>query len=443
MRPLRISVLAATLGLSACGTQSGQAPVDAPQAHVLRPAAFQNNDGSDFVEFMIPCEHPEDGIGPMSVGPDGNLWYVRARSCDRKLDGRGSVGVVNVQTNAATEYVIPVRLATPVAIAQNGGYLWVADSALYHSQGRADDYRPLYRVDTSGNFEVGGPPGGDMLVSQMAQGPDGNLWFAGMIGRQAGKPAVGVETPAGSAILYALKLPKYKGSVPTSIAAGADNNLWVTTREYGAILQVVPATGAQTFFHVGGAPLWMTAAQHVLIYSDRYAAQLSVMTLKGVATVYPAPQGVRPVYVTSKPDGSVFFTDAQTGKIGTFDPSTGAYGPELEAPDGVSYLANAADGNLWFASGFDVGAYLKYVLTTSPASIAFAASQCAPVTLTASETNYNGSFTAVSANPQVATVTPLGGTTFSIAPAGAGSTTIGVADGMRNAVAVPVTVQGC
>src|SRR5579871_192936 len=175
-RRQHIGAIVGLLALAACAGGSSLRPLGAAGVSASQqtsPDAFQKNDGSQFVEFTPPCANGQSRLGPISVGADGNLWYVRYPSCIRRYFERGSVGVVNILTNTTTEYLLPERLAYPGPIAQNAGYIWIAGLNLNPGRVPRANARSIYRVDTSGNISTFGVPGGDMLVRQMTQGPDG------------------------------------------------------------------------------------------------------------------------------------------------------------------------------------------------------------------------------------------------------------------------------
>jgi hypothetical protein len=94
----------------------------------------------------------------------------------------------------------------------------------------------------------------------------------------------------------------------------------------------------------------------------------------------------------------------------------------------------------------------------SAASVTFGASN-APQTITVSEPGYGGTFTAVSANTAVATVTQVSASsiarsadaretaatttaTFTITPVGGGTTTVTISDSEGHSVSIAVSVTG-
>jgi glucose/arabinose dehydrogenase len=110
------------------------------------------------------------------------------------------------------------------------------------------------------------------------------------------------------------------------------------------------------------------------------------------------------------------------------------------------YVAFGPDGNLWYDAGGTnslnvIGTDIFRILTVNPTSMTLTISQTQ--TATASQIqNPNSVFTAVSANPSVATVAngPTTGT-FNITGQSAGSTTVRIADHQHNYVDIAVTVH--
>ncbi len=414
---------ARTFGPGLGGTQAG--------SRYLSPNAWQQNNGAQFVEYPTQCSVP---LGQISQGTSGaSMWFTIPKGCN---NGPGAVGKVEILTGQVTEYALDTN-SSPLSIAENASYVWIADRSKTQTGSRL-----IYRLTEDGSVKSFALPKA-ILVTSMAAGSDGNLWFCGSyVSNKQTLAGVGYVTPKGASKLYSIN------GTPTpklvSVASSSDGNLWIAD-ETGAIDKVVPSTGAVTTYMVGGQPFSITNSSNALIYSDASAAQLSVITRNGNPTVYPAPSGERPTIIARKPDGSVLFIDAEKNSayIGTFDPVTGTYGAKARAPNGgLRYLYNGPDGNMWFtvANG-DVGAYLKFILTTNPAT---PISTCV-ATFTASETNYTGNFSVASQDTSIATVSPGTGnsqTTFTVTLVAPGSTSISVQDSMQNAVNIPVASGG-
>jgi streptogramin lyase len=413
---------------------AGSSGGDASRA--LSPKAFQLNNGAQFVEYPGPCDVP---LGQLSHGASQlSMWFSVPAGC--KKNAPGFVGKVTISTGQITTYPLGAS-SVPGPIAENDNYVWVADQHKNKTGSRL-----IYQFTESGS-STSYPLPNAIDVSSLVAGPDGNLWFCGSY--TSGKTTLagyGYVTPTGSSKLYELK----GAGVPvlTSIAAGADGNLYIAD-ESGNIDRVAPATGAATTFNVGGHPLYITNSSGVMVYSDSVAAQLSVITSNGTSTTYPAPNGQHPGFLARKADGSVLYIDTanNSAAIGTFIPSSDTYEPEATAPKpNLRYIYNGFDGNMWLtdATG-DVGAYLKFILTTAPASLSLKGPSNCSGTFTPAEPGSTANFDATSQNSNIATVSPSSGppgTVFTVTGEGAGSTGILVQDQIGNDVLVNISVSG-
>jgi streptogramin lyase len=431
-----------TAALSACGGSRAFSPQTSGQAaaRTVRPDALQQNNGAQFVEFPTLCAVP---LGQIAHGTTtASMWFTVPAGCGsgkKKKGAAGAVGSVGIATGQVTEFALESG-ASPLAIAENADYVWAADQ-----NKTKKGTRLIYRFNEDGTYSTFALPNA-IVVGGLVAGPDGNLWFCGSYAQKKTTLAgVGYVTPAGASTLYEVK----GSSTPilTSIAAGSDGNLYVTD-ENGYIDQVAPASGAITTFSVGGHPLSITNSSNVMVYSDASVGQLSVIDKTGEFTVYPAPSGQHPGFLARKSDGTVLYVDTSddSSSIGTFDPSTDTYEAEAQAPhSGLRYLFNGPDGNMWYTDNVGyVGAYLKFVLTTAPASLSLELPPCT-ASFTPSETNYTGSFSVSSQSSNIASVSPPSGnagTAFTVTGVAAGSTSITVADSMGNVTGVPVSVGG-
>jgi streptogramin lyase len=362
------------------------------------------------------------------------MWFTRSASCTNKRPA-GSVGRVDPATGTVQEFRL-ITGSSPYAIASFNGQLWVSDQTVYDSYFRP--HRLMWVVNTNGSISFF-KPNQDVCPVSMTVGPDGNLWYVGST--RNGKPGLGYMTSA-QQVTY----NEIKALAPTSIVAGSDKKIYFTNPAQGTVYQVtVPYFRKPHAISVGGRPAYLVAVDKSIVYSDQSVGQLSIMDANGKVVVYPAPSGERPGFLARKADGTVLFVDAAAGNasVGSFDPATGIYGAEVSPPNpGLQFMANGSDGNMWFddTAGY-VGAYLKFILTTAPSSLTFDGTGQTQ-TFTVSESNYTGSFTATSEDANVASVTEVNQTTFSVESTGQGSTQILVADQQRNAVDVAIEVGG-
>jgi hypothetical protein len=203
------------------------------------------------------------------------------------------------------------------------------------------------------------------------------------------------------------------GSAGTATITVKDSNLQaLTITVYVSSGNVVPSPTSMTFATPTSSAQTATVAETG--YSQGYTA---TSTNNAVATVSPG-SGNGPFTVT--PGGtagtcSIKFEDAynNTGSIAVTVNAGGATGPLLVFPNNIAF----SQASLGSEAGIVV-----------------------------SETGFAGTFTAVSSNTGVATVTPSsasgpGPAVFEVAPVAAGSCTVTIADGHGGSLVVNVTVS--
>ena len=202
------------------------------------------------------------------------------------------------------------------------------------------------------------------VPTSIALGADGNMWFTE---RMVGK--IGRITPSGSITEYSVGI---SGSAPETITAGPDGNLWFTDGGTNAIGRIT-TSGVVTEFPVltpsadptgiatgTGGKLWFTEYQ---------ANQVGSITTSGVVKEYPLPGANGfPSGITAGPDGNMWFTSV--GNIDRITPK----GAIKEFPTGISgsepdNITAASDGDLWFT---DFGTFAIGRMTTSGVATEFA-----------------------------------------------------------------------
>ena len=146
---------------------------------------------------------------------------------------------------------------------------------------------------------------------------------------------------------------------------------------------------------------------------------------------------------------SLAFDDQQNlfltedGKVDVFTPAqSGVATPVQSNTLSPSALGIAIPVTHFSSPSGPAGGSPNAGIVASPSSFSFLASGSAyAAALNVSETGYGGSFTAVSANTAIATVTAASGSSFTVTPVNAGNTTIRVRDASGGYVDVPVTVS--
>ncbi len=151
-----------------------------------------------------------------------------------------------------------------------------------------------------------GTPGSISSPTDIATGPDGNLWFT-----NGGSNSIGRITTGGV-------VTDYTGTGindPKGIAAGPDGNLWFTNYGTGTIGRITPGTGA--------------------------------------VKIYTVPDSYLPVSIAAGPDDSMWFTNWGNDTIGRITMKGKSYNyPALSQPSGI---AEGPDGAMWFTAGGDIG----------------------------------------------------------------------------------------
>lgn len=205
------------------------------------------------------------------------------------------------------------------------------------------------------------PAGMAVTVSQIAAGPDGNLWYTSYYGN-----AIGRMTINGAVTRFPVPTAN---SGPIGIALGSDGSVWFTESTAGKIGRITTSgditefaipTGGATPTHIVAAPdgtLWFGTSCWQT--SSGWFSEVGRVTLNGTITEFPIRswdgycKDVRGLIVG--PDGN-FWAGLGSG-IGRFpttggDLSVGADLTVFTGPAEVDDLAVGPDGNIWYADEF-------------------------------------------------------------------------------------------
>jgi len=203
-------------------------------------------------------------------------------------------------------------------------------------------------------------------LSDIVSGPDGNLWFT-----VGGRPRVGKVTVDGQ--ITEFTLPNLQAS-PMSMTVGPDGNLWFTEFQGGSVGRITPS-GEITEFplqeagHIAAGPdgaLWVTGA-----------TTISRVATDGKATTFPLPASIEyPNEIVAGPDGALWFGIQSrfgvgaTPGLGRVD--TAGQVSEIPVPGGrqTFALALGASGAIWYSNGGGrIGWIIPGVATGTPACI--------------------------------------------------------------------------
>ena len=180
----------------------------------------------------------------------------------------------------------------------------------------------------------------------IAAGPDDNLWLTCGSSNQVEK-----ISPTGSVLgTFTLQHP---GSYPVGIATGPDGNVWFGEHDGNRIARITPA-GVITEFDlpnpgsgiVGVAP----GSDGNVWFSEQQGHRIGKITPTGTITEYtdPGNSGMNPGLLALGPDGNLWIDEGTNNVIAKVTPS-GVF-TDYAAPSATSIggIANGADGYLWF-----------------------------------------------------------------------------------------------
>lgn len=292
------------------------------------------------------------GTRPTAIvaGPDGNLWFAGVQY----LPGSNFADVVGKVTPAGkvTEFQLDMHSAnlglSDIAVGPDGN-LWFTVGG-----------RPkVGRITTAGEVKEFELPAADAKPGSIVAGPDGDLWFTEW---QNGK--VGRITPSGEVTEFAM----LDGRNPGDIAVGADGALWVTESLAGRVARI-GTDGSQTDFPLpdpGGYPGHIVAGSDGALWIGKQrGGVLGRITTSGEASELPVPGGRQTFALSSGPYGDVWYSNGG-GRIGWVIPGvltgTAACIDSCRAP--ITALTEGPDGKLWFAAGVEPG-----TLFTTPGTV--------------------------------------------------------------------------
>jgi streptogramin lyase len=237
-------------------------------------------------EFDIPSAATRQPSG-ITAGPDGNVWF-----------GELGGGVARITPNGTiTEFLTPAD-SNPYAITAGAdGNLWYA-SYTNHKIGIVTPAGVITELDQPSVADV----------PCIIRGPDGNVWF---LESGVASPQIARVTPAGNFREFVIPTMY---SNPQGLAVGADGNIWFT--EASKIGRITTAGVITEFAAAGGGE--MTTGPDGNIWYGSGQGHLERVSPSGTVTEYlvdAAPYGI-----ATGSDGNIWFTDALTGlpRVGRF-----------------------------------------------------------------------------------------------------------------------------
>ena len=208
----------------------------------------------------------------------------------------------------------------------------------------------LGRVTPSGEVTEFNVPVG-IAVQAITTGPDGNLWLTGANG-------IARATPSAEVAVFPLS---QRRSNPSAIAAGPDGNLWFTEGAASRIGRItterqdrrVPAAHRGNATRVGSPPGPMATSG-----SPRRGAgrdRQDHQRREDHRVPHPG-RPAKPQSIALGADDNLWFGDAATPRIGRITPSGAVTMFPVPTETGTDSVVAGADGLIWFAAGYEIGA---------------------------------------------------------------------------------------
>ncbi len=278
---------------------------------------------------------PIGGLGGITSGPDGALWFVGQSGYDSGLIGRMTT------TGAFTFYTDSSGFTPDEITTGPDGALWFSDT----------DGNLVGRITTAGaitNYtdpSIIGPSG-------IAAGPDGALWFANTGGEhqtsEQGPTSIGRITTSGTVSSYG-----GPGIIdPNGIVTGPDGALWFTNGGNNSIDRIT-TSGVVTNYTDPNIddPIGITTGPDgALWFTNGGNNSIGRITTSGVASNYTDSSISNPSAITTGPDGALWFTNLGNntiGRITTAGVVSNYSDPSISYPFGITA---GSDGALWFTN---------------------------------------------------------------------------------------------
>jgi streptogramin lyase len=255
-----------------------------------------SGDGS-VEEFPVPESGSAPGVGDLTLGPDGNMWFTEpaAGRIDFESPNGGRPGIL----------VLPNPSSRPTGLATVDDSIW---TTLEATGGLLVTY-----PKTARGAESTVPDSQPSLISLDG---DESLWIIDREGSELLR-----KPPAGSSISF--PIPDFaKGAKLTDIVTGPEGNLWLSQSDGPFVSRVQPEISRYTRFEfplAGGFSLISNGPRHDIwfagggrigsITNDGHWFGTPTCALRGCPTVTALAQGA---------EGDLWF--AAGGTVGRFEP---------------------------------------------------------------------------------------------------------------------------
>jgi virginiamycin B lyase len=236
----------------------------------------------------------------------------------------------------------------------DGGDLWFAGSRQNDDPGNV-----IARITPDGQVHEYGVPetAGELGIGDLVRGTEGDMWFT----EPAANRIVRVS-PSGAARSITLPTP---GSLPTGITVAPDDSLWVTLEGAAGVVKVEPGRAVTEYaLSAGSRPGAITYGPESALWAiEGGSVGLTQISTAGVAGDYPLPTSGEKYAGAINSDITAFGEELWVAQsdgpyVGQVDFASGTphYSRHrVPVKGGTSLVAPGPDGDIWFASGNEIG----------------------------------------------------------------------------------------
>jgi virginiamycin B lyase len=293
-------------------------------------------------------------LSTVLAGPDGNIWFGTAS------DARYTIGSISPTGDVQSQRI---TIPEPAGCSQNTfacfsvfGLRFGPDYQLWYVAQQTFQTTEIQRATLAGNITRFPLPHRNLSNVTFAFDAAGNLWYTGTANalsdhQQAWIVRLAVTHSPGAITEFALPTQ----SLPTSIVAGLDGNLWFFDDGTHAIGKITPLGAITEYPLPYRGRLAGTAQEEMILGADRnlwftdpQTGMVGRITPSGKITVYAGKANSNPRDLIAAPDGSIWFIDRGQQALGHI-PLGGqlAFYP-LHAPMSInSSLTIGPDGTIW------------------------------------------------------------------------------------------------
>lgn len=234
----------------------------------------------------FPLPTPECLPSGITLGPDGNMWFI--------AESTNSIGRIS-WSGSVTEFVVPVAAAFSEWGKLNGGITSGPDGAIWFVMDAANR---IGRFDTVAGFTSYEIPTPSSSPTGITLGPDGNLWFTESTGGNVGR-----ITSAGQITEFPVPTTDFM----REITSGPDGNLWYSGFQ---LVGRISTTGTVTEFPTGQFwnPTGIVWGPDDRVWFNLGCCYVGAITPAGVMDLYDSASSTTISDIASGPDGNLWIS---------------------------------------------------------------------------------------------------------------------------------------